>query len=59
MSLVIPRRRVWVKIVDGGFEIAALARGDDPMLDRVIANLSNQLKPAKPKKSTKSEEESK
>jgi len=48
-----------VKIVDGGFEIAALARGDDPMLERVIANLSGQLKPAKPKKSSTSEEESK
>jgi cytochrome c biogenesis protein len=59
MSLVIPRRRVWVKIVDDGFEIAALARGDDPMLERVIANLTAQLKPAKAKKSTKSEEDSK
>ena len=43
MSLVIPRRRVWVKITDGGFEVAALARGDDPMLERVVANVSSQL----------------
>lgn len=43
MSLVIPRRRVWVKITDGGYEVAALARGDDPMLERVVANVSSQL----------------
>lgn len=43
MSLVIPRRRVWVKIKDGGFEVAALARGDDPMLERVVADVTKQL----------------
>lgn len=43
MSLVIPRRRVWVKITDGGFEVAALARGDDPLLERVVADVSSQL----------------
>lgn len=56
MSLVIPRRRVWVKIVDGGFEVAALARGDDPMLERVVTGLGSQLKPKSSKKS-KAEEE--
>ncbi len=49
MSLVIPRRRVWVKIVDGGFEVAALARGDDPLLERVVADVSGHLKGASKK----------
>ena len=43
MSLLVPRRRVWVKRTDGGFEIAALARGDDPLLERVIRDLSRDL----------------
>jgi cytochrome c biogenesis protein len=43
MSLLVPRRRVWVKRTDGGFEIAALARGDDPLLERVIRDLSKDL----------------
>jgi cytochrome c biogenesis protein len=43
MSLVIPRRRVWVKIVTDGFEVAALARGDDPQLERVVAEVSSKL----------------
>ena len=51
MSLLIPRRRVWVKIVDGGFEVAALARGDDPQLEQVVNGLSKQLKPKSEKKS--------
>ena len=50
MSLLIPRRRVWVKMVDGGFEVAALARGDDPQLDNVVSGLSTQLKPQSKKK---------
>ena len=58
MSLVIPRRRVWVKLSSTGYEIAALARGDDPMLNRVVGELSKALDPqtgnAK-KTSTKSE----
>lgn len=53
MSLLIPRRRVWVKMVDGGFEVAALARGDDPQLDGVVSGLSTQLKPKSEKKKSK------
>jgi cytochrome c biogenesis protein len=40
LSLLVPRRRVWVKRTDSGFEIAALARGDDPLLERVIGELA-------------------
>jgi cytochrome c biogenesis protein len=43
LSLLVPRRRVWVKRTDSGFEIAALARGDDPLLERVIRELANDL----------------
>jgi len=55
MSLVIPRRRVWVKINEASFEVAALARGDDPMLERVVSSVSQQLaaKAVKGKKDTK------
>jgi len=51
MSLLIPRRRVWVKVTEEGIEVAALARGDDPLLDRVVGDLSAQLKPKKTKAS--------
>ena len=39
-SLFIPRRRVWVKVVDGAdgvrLEYAGLARGEDPGLARAV-----------------------
>lgn len=42
-SLFVPRRRVWVKALpgDGGvtLQYAALARGDDPAIDRAVAEL--------------------
>ena len=44
ISLLVPRRRVWVRKVTGGFEIAALARGDDPTLERVIQELADEIK---------------
>ena len=47
MSLVIPRRRVWVKLTEDGFQVAALARGDDPLLEKVVADVSSQLTPSK------------
>lgn len=43
LSLLVPRRRVWVKQTSAGYEIAALARGDDPNLDRVITQLVEEL----------------
>ena len=51
MSLIIPRRRVWVKVTGEAIEVAALARGDDPQLERVVADLSSKLKPKKSKPS--------
>ncbi|MFM6963430.1 MAG: cytochrome c biogenesis protein ResB [Micrococcales bacterium] len=44
LSLLVPRRRVWVRKVSGGFEIAALARGDDPTLEKVIEELADEIK---------------
>lgn len=48
-SLLVPRRRVWVRQTTDGFEVAALARGDDPILEKVVSELAAQLK-AKDKK---------
>lgn len=46
LSLFVPRRRVWVKAIttEGGvvLQYAALARGDDPALDRAIEELKNR-----------------
>ncbi|MEN9714135.1 MAG: hypothetical protein RLZZ164_799 [Actinomycetota bacterium] len=47
LSLLVPRRRVWVRKTATGFEIAALARGDDPTLEKVIAEIAQQIKAAK------------
>ena len=44
LSLTVPRRRVWVKQTASGFEVAALARGDDPTLEKVIADIAAELK---------------
>ncbi len=44
-ALLVPRRRVWVRRTATGFEIAALARGDDPTLERVVGELISQLAP--------------
>jgi cytochrome c biogenesis protein len=44
---MVPRRRVWVRKVEGGFEVAALARGDDLSLDKVVAEIAAELNPAK------------
>ncbi|MFM1993288.1 MAG: hypothetical protein RL600_1116 [Actinomycetota bacterium] len=43
-SLLVPRRRVWVRNTDEGFEVAALARGDDPILEKVVADVAAELK---------------
>ena len=55
-GLMVPRRRVWVRKVDGGFEVAALARGDDLSLDKVVAEIAASLNPdPSPAKATPSE----
>jgi cytochrome c biogenesis protein len=46
-SLFIPRRRLWVKVIekeDGGLrvEYAGLARGDDPRLDDAVDSLADK-----------------
>lgn len=43
-SLLVPRRRVWVRNTTNGFEVAALARGDDPILEKVVSELAAELK---------------
>ena len=48
-SLLVPRRRVWVRQTPEGFEVAALARGDDPILEKVVGEVVEKLK-AKDKK---------
>ena len=45
-SLLVPRRRVWVRNTDEGFEVAALARGDDPALEKIVAEVAAELKQA-------------
>jgi cytochrome c biogenesis protein len=46
-SLLVPRRRVWVRNTDDGFEVAALARGDDPSLEKIVADVAKALKEKK------------
>ena len=44
ISLLVPRRRVWVRAnEDGTIELAALARGDDPKLDDFLLVLKEKL----------------
>lgn len=43
-SLLVPRRRVWVRNTTDGFEVAALARGDDPILEKVVSEIAAELK---------------
>ena len=47
ITLLVPRRRVWVRDTEDGFELAALARGDDPTLEKVLNDLTDEIKKAK------------
>ena len=47
LSLLVPRRRVWVRQTSGGYELAALARGDDPGLKVILDELADEIKKAK------------
>lgn len=47
LSLLVPRRRVWVRKTASGFELAALARGDDPTLEKVLEDLTEEIKRTK------------
>lgn len=44
LSLFIPRRRVWVRINSGAVEVAALARGEDPMVERAARSVAEDLR---------------
>ncbi len=49
LSLFVARRRVWVRVLpDGSVEVAALARSDDPRLDRELADIVALLPVAQP-----------
>ena len=44
VSLMVPRRRVWVKLVpDGRIEYAALSRRDDPNLPQVLEDIVKDI----------------
>lgn len=43
VSLLVPRRRVWVRKIAGGFEVGALAKGDDARLEQVVEALKTKL----------------
>ena len=51
-SLLVPRRRMWIKVREEGDEVvveyAGLARGDDPNLARAVADLEKQHRAALP-----------
>lgn len=52
VSLLVPRRRMWIKVRQDGDDIvveyAGLARGDDPNLERAVAELERQHRAALP-----------
>jgi cytochrome c biogenesis protein len=47
-SLLIPRRRMWVKATPAGLELAGLARGEDPALERAVDDLAKRIGEASP-----------
>jgi cytochrome c biogenesis protein len=53
VSLSVPRRRVWVRKFEGGFEVAALARNDDPHLQPLVDDLVQQIAPTKSSRKAK------
>lgn len=48
LSLFVPRRRMWVRVADGRVEVAALARGEDPMVERAAKDLAADLRDGGP-----------
>jgi cytochrome c biogenesis protein len=43
ISLLVPRRRIWVKLLDEKIEIAALARSEDPKLKEIVDEFALEL----------------
>lgn len=50
VSLSVPRRRVWVRKTESGFEVAALARTFDPKLEALVGEICSEIEPQKPGK---------
>ncbi len=50
VSLTVPRRRVWVRKFEGGFEVAALAHNDDPRLPTLVDDFVAAIAPKKGRK---------
>jgi cytochrome c biogenesis protein len=44
VGLITPRRRVWVKSTASGFEVAALSKREDPRLEEVVRELTQEIK---------------
>jgi cytochrome c biogenesis protein len=53
VSLSVPRRRVWVRKFEGGFEVAALARNDDPHLQTLVDSIVQEIAPKKTSRKAK------
>lgn len=49
VTLLTPRRRVWVKNSGENFEVAGLSRRDDPRLEEVVRELTKAIKDGKSK----------
>ena len=43
MTLLTPRRRLWVKKSTSSFEVAGLSRRDDPRLEEVVRELTKAI----------------
>lgn len=43
VGLITPRRRVWVKQTSSGFEVAALSKRDDPRLEEIVRELTEDI----------------
>ncbi|MGO1392243.1 cytochrome c biogenesis protein ResB [Agrococcus casei] len=43
-ALLVPRRRVWVKVTPKGLEVAGLARGEDPTLEKAVEDVADRLR---------------
>jgi cytochrome c biogenesis protein len=43
-SLLIPRRRVFVRKLENGYELAAMAKNDDPRLQGLLEEIAGELK---------------
>ena len=54
-ALLMPRRRIWVKPGPSGLEIAGLARGEDPGLEKAVQDVATRLIKERPEKTKPSD----